>query len=39
MIRSSFFCEVDAYQFAVIGTPRCWGVCNLLDAPQLSSQV
>jgi lipopolysaccharide transport system ATP-binding protein len=30
--------EVDAYQFAVTGTPRCWGVCNLLDAPQLSSR-
>jgi len=30
--------EVDAYQFTVTGTPRCWGVCNLLDAPQLSSR-
>jgi ABC-type polysaccharide/polyol phosphate transport system ATPase subunit len=30
--------EVDAYQFAVTGTPRCWGVCTLLDAPQLSSR-
>jgi hypothetical protein len=30
--------EVDAYQFAVLGTPRCSGVCNLLDTPQLSSR-
>jgi ABC-type polysaccharide/polyol phosphate transport system ATPase subunit len=30
--------EVDAYQFTVLGTPRCWGVCSLLDAPQLSSR-
>jgi hypothetical protein len=30
--------EVDAYQFAVTGTPRCWGVCHLLDAPQLSNR-
>jgi homopolymeric O-antigen transport system ATP-binding protein len=32
------FREVDAYQFTVLGTPRCSGVCNLLDTPQLSSQ-
>ena len=30
--------EVDAYQFSVLGTGRCNGVCNLLEAPQLSSQ-
>ena len=30
--------EVDAYQFTVLGTPRCWGVCSLLDAPQLSNR-
>jgi len=30
--------EVDAYQFSVLGTARCSGVCNLLDAPRLSSR-
>jgi len=32
------FREVDAYQFTVLGSPRCSGILNLLDAPQLSSR-
>jgi lipopolysaccharide transport system ATP-binding protein len=30
--------EVDAYQFAVVGTARCSGLCDLLEPPLLSSR-